>query len=83
MVDAKKAGPTGDRQKAEDKDVDKALDEVQEVVDEETQKGYRGTEVDQTPNENYTVKGAAAGKPVPETQADPVAARREATNPDV
>jgi hypothetical protein len=30
-------------------------------------KGFRGVQVDETPNENYTVKGVTAGKPTPET----------------
>ena len=50
-----------------------ALDEVQEKVDDETTRGYRGTEVDPTPNENYTVAGVAAGKPTPETDPDTAA----------
>lgn len=57
-----------------------AEEQVQEVVDEETEQGFRGVEVDSTPNENYTVAGVVEGKPVPEAEADPVAARREASN---
>ena len=41
--------------------------QVQEAVDKETEQGFRGTEVDPTPNENYTVEGVTAGKPTPET----------------
>jgi hypothetical protein len=65
------------------KDVAEAADEVQKVVDQETEQGFRGVEVDMTPNENYTVEGVLAGKDVPEAHADKVAASREATNPDV
>lgn len=43
---------------------------VQASVDKETDQGFRGTEVDQTPNENYTLAGQNAGKPVPETDDD-------------
>lgn len=43
---------------------------AQEVADTETEQGYRGTEVDQTPNEHYTVQGVLAGKPTPETATD-------------
>lgn len=32
-------------------------------------KGYRGVQVDTTPNENYTVAGVLAGKPTPETES--------------
>lgn len=42
-------------------------DRVQELVDEETERGYNGVEVDPTPNENYTVGGVTSGKPTPET----------------
>ncbi len=41
--------------------------EVQKVVDRETEQGFRGVEVDPTPNENYTVDGVVAGAPTPET----------------
>ena len=41
--------------------------EVQAKVDKETAQGFRGTEVDPTPNENYTVSGVTSGAPTPET----------------
>jgi NADPH-dependent glutamate synthase beta subunit-like oxidoreductase len=44
--------------------------EVQARTDEELEQGFRGTEVDTTPNENYTVAGVTAGKPTPETDDD-------------
>lgn len=44
-----------------------AEDRAQETVDEETERGYNGTEVDPTPNENYTLTGVTSGKPTPET----------------
>jgi hypothetical protein len=47
-----------------------AAAEVQAKVDKETEQGFRGIEVDPTPNENYTVAGVLAGKPTPETDAD-------------
>lgn len=43
---------------------------VQENVDRETEQGFRGVEVDPTPNENYTLAGQNAGKPTPETDED-------------
>ena len=46
-----------------------AEQQVQQVVDKETERGFRGVEVDETPNENYTVAGQVAGKDVPETKA--------------
>lgn len=60
-----------------------ATEQVQETVDKETAQGFRGTEVDLTPNENYTVAGVTAGADVPEAQEDPVLARRDAVNPDL
>lgn len=46
-----------------------------EVVATEEEQGFRGTEVDPTPNENYTVAGVTSGAPTPETDD---AARDEA-----
>jgi hypothetical protein len=63
-----------------DAKVEKTEAQVQQAVDEETEQGFRGVEVDSTPNENYTVKGVLAGKPVPEAAEDPTVARRDASN---
>jgi hypothetical protein len=49
-------------------------DEVQAKMDEEQEQGYRGTKVDPTPNENYTVAGVTSGAPTPET--DPALAAK-------
>jgi hypothetical protein len=62
-------------------DAKEATKQVDEVVEEEHDKGFRGTEVDMTPNEHYTVTGDASQ--TPEAQEDPVAARHEATNPEL
>jgi hypothetical protein len=43
---------------------------AQEAIDVETEQGFRGVEVDPTPNENYTLAGQNAGKPTPETDED-------------
>jgi hypothetical protein len=48
---------------------------------EDTAQGFSGDQVDQTPNGHYTVAGVLAGDSVPETAANPPAARLEATNP--
>ncbi len=40
------------------------------AVAEEQKQGFRGTEVDPTPNENYTVAGVTSGAPTPETDVD-------------
>ena len=58
-------------QKQDVKADDKAIESrVQDAVDEEVEQGFRGTEVDTTPNENYTLAGVTAGKPTPETDED-------------
>ncbi len=46
---------------------DATQEAVQATVDAEQEQGYRGTTVDPTPNENYTVAGVTSGKPTPET----------------
>jgi hypothetical protein len=53
--------------------------QVQERFDKETAQGFRGVEVDPTPNENYSVQGVIAGKPTPETDADAAHAARQVT----
>jgi hypothetical protein len=40
--------------------------EVQAKFDEAEEKGYFGSVPDETPNENYTLKGVTSGKPTPE-----------------
>jgi hypothetical protein len=52
-------------------------DEVRQRVDVETEQGFRGVEVDQTPNEAYTVQGVTSGQATPETDADAAAKARE------
>jgi hypothetical protein len=49
---------------------DAVTEEVQAKVDEETEKGFRGTEVDPVDNRNYTVEGVTSGAPTPESDAD-------------
>lgn len=63
-----------------DRKADQAERKAQQAVDKETKQGFRGEEVDGTPNEAYTVQGQLAGADVPEAAADPVAARRDASN---
>ena len=43
-------------------------DEVQARFDEANEKGYFGEVPDETPNENYTLKGVTSGAPTPENQ---------------
>ena len=58
---------------------DGGADQVAEKMDVETEQGFRGTKVDPTPNENYTVAGVTAGKPTPETDAKAAAKARESS----
>ena len=63
---------------ATNKSNDGGAAEVQAKVDEENEQGFRGTAVDPTPRENYTLSGVTSGKPTPETDDDAAAAAREA-----
>lgn len=60
--------PEGQQAKSDAVKADSAnADSVQEKVDKETAQGFRGVEVDSTPNENYSVAGVTSGAPTPET----------------
>ncbi|HEX4811689.1 MAG TPA: hypothetical protein VFV66_02910 [Nonomuraea sp.] len=63
-----------------EKQTDAAAEQVQDAVDVETSQGYRGEEVDPTPNENYTVAGVTSGKPTPETDEKQAAKAAEAAS---
>lgn len=41
--------------------------DVQHIIERETEQGYRGVKVDQTPNSAYTAQGVAAGEETPES----------------
>jgi hypothetical protein len=56
----------------------KDAEKVQSAVDVETEQGFRGVEVDPTPNENYTVAGVTADKPTPESDEKQAEKAREA-----
>ncbi len=47
-----------------------AAADVQAKLDAEIEQGFRGTRVDPTPLDNYTIQGVISGKPTPETDAD-------------
>jgi hypothetical protein len=59
---------------------DSGAAEVQEKVDAENEQGFRGTRVDPTPLENYTLQGVTSGKPTPETDEKAAAKAREASS---
>lgn len=46
---------------------DLGASEVQARFDEANEKGYFGSTPDETPNENYTLKGVTSGAKTPET----------------
>ncbi len=65
--------------KADAEQADKAVaDEVAAAAAVELEQGFRGLEVDPTPNENYTLAGVTAGKPTPETDVEAREAARKA-----
>ncbi len=70
--------PAGQRARADAIKADKSTAEVQEQVDRENAQGFRGVEVDPTPNENYTVAGVTSGAPTPETDDDAAEEARRA-----
>lgn len=57
-----------EQKKTPSSSTDAGQDEVQAKFDEAAEKGYFGHTPDDTPNENYTLKGVTAGKPTPENQ---------------
>lgn len=59
--------PEGQKAKADAVKADTSTTEVQQKVDKDEARGFRGIEVDPTPNENYTIAGVISGAPTPET----------------
>ena len=47
-----------------------SLTDIQARVDQENKQGFRGIEVDSTPNENYTLAGVVKDAPTPETDVE-------------
>lgn len=70
--------PAGQKAKADAAQADTSTAEVQQRVDEDQARGFRGIEVDPTPNENYTVAGVTSGAPTPETDDDAAEQARKA-----
>ena len=58
------AGETSKKNPADDL----GADQVQKAFDEANEQGYFGETPDDTPNENYTLKGVTSDKPTPENQ---------------
>jgi hypothetical protein len=57
----------GQKAKADAIAADTSTQEVQRQADEDQARGFRGVEVDPTPNEHYSVAGVTSGMPTPET----------------
>lgn len=53
--------------KADEGGVRELQEHVEKQVNEQAEQGFRGTKVDPTPNENYTLRGVGQGLPTPET----------------
>lgn len=71
--------PAGQKAKADAVAADSATTSgPQQVIDRETEQGFRGVEVDPTPNENYTLAGVTKGAPTPETDPEAAEAARKA-----
>lgn len=69
----------GQQAKQDAVDADRGTSEqVQETVDAEQERGFRGVDVDPTPNEAYTVQGVTSGAPTPETDDDAAEEARKA-----
>lgn len=70
MSNGKKSDTTSDTTTRSTADVKGTpLTAIKEKLDQEQAQGFRGTEVDPTPNENYTVAGVTSGAATPETDA--------------
>lgn len=57
---------------------DGGTEQVQKAGAQENEQGFRGREVDPTPNENYSVAGVTSGKPTPETDQKAAEKARQA-----
>jgi vacuolar-type H+-ATPase subunit H len=51
----------------QDEVVNPGQEELQKTVDRAEEKGFYGVEIDETPNEHYTIDGVTSGRPTPET----------------
>lgn len=79
LKDHPENSPAGQQAKAGAEKSDQAnADKVAANLAQETEQGFRGVEVDPTPNENYTLAGVTSGAPTPETDDDAAEAARKA-----
>ncbi len=68
--DHPETSPEGQAAKAEAEANAPGAAEVQSAMDKATEQGFIGDEVDQTPNEAYTIAGVTSGAPTPETTGE-------------
>lgn len=59
--------PEGQKAKVDAVGADTSTAEVQAKADADQARGFRGMEVDPTPNEAYSIAGVTSGAPTPET----------------
>lgn len=78
MSSGKKSDTTKDSMNSDAK-ATQSMDSIQERFNKEQSQGFRGTEVDPTPNENYTVAGVVKGAATPETDVNSAKEVRDAT----
>ena len=69
------ANPGDDSLSPDDPPRESGEEQVDEAIQREQGQGFHGTEVDPTPNENYTLQGVTSNAPTPENDDD---AAREA-----
>lgn len=70
--------PEGQKAKADAVAADQSTADIQKQVEQDEARGFRGVEVDPTPNENYTIAGVTKGAPTPETDDEAAEAARKA-----
>jgi hypothetical protein len=79
LKDHPENSPAGQQAKTDATKSDASVaDRVADNMAKETEQGFRGVEVDPTPNENYTVAGVTSGAPTPETDDDAAESARKA-----
>lgn len=79
LKDHPEKSPAGQKTKQDAVEADSSVsDQVADAIAQETSQGFRGVEVDPTPNENYTLAGVTSDAPTPETDVDAAEAARKA-----
>ena len=79
MSKDKKSDSTSETTRQADTAKPSSLTEIDQRINKENAQGFRGVEVDSTPNENYTVAGVTSGAPTPETDVESAKQVRQET----